>query len=45
MITSENVVSQAQFKNDCMFLSYHVRVSKWIHTLDLPECQTTPCSK
>ena len=30
---------------DCMFLSYHVRVSDWIHTLYLPECQGTPCSK
>ena len=24
-----------------MFLSCHVRVSKWIHTLSLPECQET----
>ena len=31
--------------NDCMFLSCHVRVSEWIHTLSLPECQGTPCSK
>ena len=23
---------------DCMFLSCHVRVSKWIHVLQLPEC-------
>ena len=30
---------------DCMFLSCHVRVSEWIHTLSLPECQGTPCSK
>ena len=28
-----------------MFLSCHVRVSEWIHTLSLPECQGTPCSK
>ena len=28
-----------------MFLSCHVRVSEWIHTLLLPECQGTPCSK
>ena len=28
-----------------MFLSCHVRVSEWIHTLYLPECQGTPCSK
>ena len=31
---------------DCMFLlSCHVRVSEWIHTLQLPECKGTPCSK
>ena len=30
---------------DCMFLSCHVRVSEWIRTLYLPECQGTPCSK
>ena len=30
---------------DCMFLSCHVRISEWIHTLYLPECQGTPCSK
>ena len=30
---------------DCLFLSFHVRVSEWIHTLQLPECQETPCSK
>ena len=29
----------------CMFLSYHLRVSEWIHTLYLLECQGTPCSK
>ena len=29
----------------CMFLSCHVRVSEWIHTLELPECHWTPCSK
>ena len=27
----------------CMFLSCHVRVSEWIHTLYLPEHQGTPC--
>ena len=26
-------------------LSCHVRVSEWIHTLLLTECQGTPCSK
>ena len=31
--------------NDCMFLSCHVRVSEWIHSLYLHECQGTPCSK
>ena len=30
---------------DCMFLSCHVHISEWIHTLYLPECQGTPCSK
>ena len=30
---------------DCMFLSCHVHVSEWIHTLYLPEYQGTPCSK
>ena len=30
---------------DCMFLSCHVPVSEWTHTLWLPECQGTPCSK
>ena len=30
---------------DCMLLSCHVRVQKWIHTLQLPESQGTPCSK
>ena len=30
---------------DCMFLSCHVRVSWWIHTLYLTECQGTPSSK
>ena len=30
---------------DCMFLSCHVRVWQWIHTLQLPECQGTPSSK
>ena len=28
---------------DCMFLSCHI--SEWIHTLELPECQGTLCSK
>ena len=30
---------------DCMLLSCHVRISEWIHTLYLPECQGTSCSK
>ena len=29
----------------CMFLSCHVRVSEWIHTRSLPQCQGTPCSQ
>ena len=30
---------------DCMFLSCHEHVSEWIHTVYLPECHGTPCSK
>ena len=30
---------------DSMFLSYHIHVSEEIHTVWLPECQGTPCSK
>ena len=30
---------------DCMFLSCHVCVLEWTHTLQLPDCQWTPCSK
>ena len=30
---------------DCIILLCHVRGSEWIHTLHLPECQGTPCSK
>ena len=30
---------------DCMFLSCHLRVWEWIRTLQMPECQETPCSK
>ena len=30
---------------DCMLLSYHVRVWEWIYTLQMPDCQGTPCSK
>ena len=33
------------FLSDYKFLSCHVRVSEWIHTLQLPEYQGTPCSK
>ena len=29
----------------CMFSSYLVHVSEWIHTLYLPECQRIPCYK
>ena len=30
---------------DCMFLLRHVRISEWLDTLYLPECQGTPCLK
>ena len=30
---------------DCMLLSCHVRVLESIYTLELPECQRTPCLK
>ena len=30
---------------DCMLSSCHVRVSEWIQTLWLSECQGTPCSR
>ena len=30
---------------DCIFLSCHLRVSEWIHTLCLSECQETSFSK
>ena len=30
---------------DCMLLSCHIPVSEWLHTLYLPQCQGTPCSK
>ena len=32
-------------KFDFVFLLCHICVSEWIHTLYLPECQGTPCSK
>ena len=34
----------AQLSLALLFLSCHVRVSAWIHTLKLPECQGTSCS-
>ena len=30
---------------DCMFLSSHICISEWIHTLYLPQCQGARCSK
>ena len=30
---------------DCILLSCHFRISERVHTLYLPECQGTPCSK
>ena len=40
-------IDKKSYKNiiDCMFLSFHVRISEWNHTLYLSECQGTPCSK
>ena len=35
----------ATYRNRCMFLSCHVRISEWIHTPWFPVCQETPCSK
>ena len=32
-------------KNDCMLLTYHARISEWIYTLYVPECQGNPYSK
>ena len=32
-------------KSDCMFLSCHVRVSEWIHTIYLSEYKGNLCSK
>ena len=29
----------------CFFLSCHIWVSEWVHTLELPYCQGTPYSK
>ena len=40
------VVSTYQYAAfDCMLLPCHLRVFEWIHTLQLPECQGTPCCK
>ena len=36
---------EATIKYDCMFLSCHISVSEWIHTLQLPEYRGPPCSK
>ena len=30
---------------DCMLLSYHIRISQWIHNLYLLDWQGTPCFK
>ena len=40
----ENLVIGIKIFN-CMFLSCHICVSEWIHTLYLPECQGTPFLK
>ena len=43
-IELKNILHSSQ-TIDCMLLSCHVHVSERIHTLQLPECQGTPCSK
>ena len=32
-----------QYQIVTMFLSCHLSVSEWMHTVYLPECQITPC--
>ena len=40
------VVSTSRYAAfDCMLLSFRRRVPEWIHTLQFPECQETPCWK
>ena len=41
----DNMALQQYLRIVCMFLSCHVRVAEWIHTLYLPECQRTPWSR
>ena len=43
-IPSINNLATVDALTDCMFFPCHVRVSEWIYTLQLPECQGT-CSK
>ena len=38
-------IKQKYFIDVCMFLSCHVPISEWIHSLYLSECQGTLCSK
>ena len=43
---SKNLLQEKNYTGiDCMFFSCHVRISEPIHTLYLPQCQETPCSK
>ena len=37
--------SKRYSESDCMLLLCHLRVSEWIYTLQLPECQGSLCSK
>ena len=45
MISVSKEKLRTVFSCDCMFLLCQVRISEWIRTLLLPECQGTPCSK
>ena len=44
-IEYQNLTIIQQEWYDCILSLCHVRVSEWIYTLQLPECQGTLCSK
>ena len=44
-ISWEGLVWMRKWLSHCMLLSWQARVSDWIYTSQLPECQGTPCSK